>query len=152
MLELVPEFDDMEPASVYVEVDVALFKVRGNGFPDLDLRMPRFNRLPGRLSDALAVDLRQNEKQLQLAFGRVFVYAQDYAAHLLTVQDNPVSLRILSVDGIFDSLSGDDLLAFLATFVPLPELLLGTILERPLVVPDELLPVIGLQGKECNLW
>ena len=61
MLILVPEFDDMEPAAVHVEVDVALLEVWGDGFPHLDLRMLRFHRLPGGLANALAVDLRQNE-------------------------------------------------------------------------------------------
>ena len=39
----------------------------------------------------------------------------------------------------------------LATFVPHPELLLGSILERPLVVQDELLPVFGLQRKKYDI-
>ncbi|MCR5548325.1 MAG: hypothetical protein K6F25_06200 [Bacteroidales bacterium] len=80
--------------------------------------------------------------------GRVFVYAQDNAAHLLPVIYNPVSLGILLVNGILDGLAGDDLFALFATLVPHPKLLLGAILERPLVVLDELLLVIGLQGKE----
>ena len=115
----------MEAASVHVKVDVALLEVRGDCLPNLDLRRLRFHRLPGGLANALAVDLRQNEKQLQLAVGRLFVYSQDNAAHLLPVEYDPVSLGILPVDGIFDGLTGDDLIAFLATLIPRPELLLG---------------------------
>jgi hypothetical protein len=39
VLVLVPEFDDMEPASVHVKVDVALLETRGDCLPDLDLPM-----------------------------------------------------------------------------------------------------------------
>lgn len=37
-----------------------------------------------------------------------------------------------------------------ATLVPHPELLLSAVLERPLVVQDELLAVFGLQGNEYD--
>ena len=82
--------------------------------------------------------------------GRLLIDTQDYTAYLLAIQDNTVCFGIFPIDGILDGLSGDDLFPLLATFVPHPELLLGSILERPLVVQDELLPVFGLQGKEYD--
>ena len=92
MMELVPKLDDVEAAAVHVEVDVTFLEVGCDGLPNLDLRMHRFNRPPGCLADALAMDLGQHEKQFQFTPGRFFVYTQDYAAHLLAVQDNAVSL------------------------------------------------------------
>lgn len=55
---LVPELDDLEAAAVHVEMDVAFFEVRGDGFPDFNLRMKRFHGLPSGLADALTVALR----------------------------------------------------------------------------------------------
>ena len=113
--------------------------------------MLRFHRLPGGLANAIAVDLRQHEKQLQLALGRVFVYTKDNTSHFLTVKNDPIGLSILPVNGILDGLARDDLFTLLATLVPHPKLLLGSVLERPLVVQDELLPVFGLQRKKYDI-
>ena len=66
VLMLVPERDDMEAAAVHVEVDVALLEIRGDGFPDADLRMQRFNGLPSGLADAFAMALRKDEQQFKL--------------------------------------------------------------------------------------
>jgi hypothetical protein len=70
---------------------------------------------------------------------------------LLSFKDNPICLGILPVNGFLDGLAGDDLLPLLATLVPHTELQLGSILEGPLVVQNELLPVFGLQGKEYDI-
>jgi hypothetical protein len=58
---------------------------------------------------------------------------------------------MLPVDGILDGLAGNDIFAFLATLIPHPELLLGAIFERPLVIQNELIPVFGLQGDENDV-
>ena len=68
----------------------------------------------------------------------------------MSVQDDPVGLGRLSVDGMLDRRAGDDFLTFLATVIPHPELLLGAVLERPLVVQDELFPILGLQGNQLD--
>ncbi|MBR3064019.1 MAG: hypothetical protein IKG90_00015 [Bacteroidales bacterium] len=60
-----------------------------------------------------------------------------------------MDVAFLEVRG--DGLARDDLFTLLATLVPHHKLLLGSVLERPLVVQDELLPVFWLQGKECDL-
>ena len=52
------EFHDMESAAIDVKVNVPLFEVRRNGFPNLDLRMKFFYRAPGSVSDAFAVSFR----------------------------------------------------------------------------------------------
>ena len=150
MMMLVPELDDMEAATVHVEVDIALLEIRGDGFPDEDLRMQCFNGLPSSLADAFAVAIRKDEQQFEIALCCLFVNLKHNAADLLLVQDNPVGFGVLSIDGILDSFSGDYLFPFLTTIIQHPELLLGAILERPLVVQDELLPVFGLQRNEYD--
>ena len=112
--------------------------------------MHRFDGLPRRLADAFAMALRKDEQQFKLAFRRFLVDLKHNATNRLSVQDDPVGLGILAIDGILDSFAGNHIIAFLATIIPHPELLLGTVLERPLIVQDELLPVLGMQGNEYD--
>ena len=51
---LVPELDDLEAAAVHVEVDVAFFEVRGDGFPDFNLRVKRREKAIGLKNSTIA--------------------------------------------------------------------------------------------------
>ena len=74
VLMLVPELDNMEAAAVHIEVNIALFEVRGDGLPDADLRMHCFHSLPRGLADTFAVTVREDEQklQMQVTYGRFY--------------------------------------------------------------------------------
>ena len=55
---------DMESASVDIKMDVALFKIRRDRFPDLDLRMHLLYLAPRRIADTPAVNMRRNKQRL----------------------------------------------------------------------------------------
>ena len=58
VLVFVPKLDDVEAASVHIEVDVTLLEVRRDGLPDTDFGMHSLHSLPSHLSDALAMAFR----------------------------------------------------------------------------------------------
>lgn len=53
----VPEFDDVETATVNIEMDVALLEIGGDAFPDFDFGVHRLYGFPCCLANALAVDI-----------------------------------------------------------------------------------------------
>ena len=57
----VEEFYDMEAAAVDVKVDVAFFKVRSYGLPDIDDRIHSFNFKSGSITNSFAVSFRGNK-------------------------------------------------------------------------------------------
>ena len=61
----VEKLDDVKAAAVDVKMDIALLKIRCDGFPYLDLRKHPLNFAPCGVADTLAVNARRNEKQLQ---------------------------------------------------------------------------------------
>ena len=55
----VEEFHDVEPAAVHVKMDIPLFEIGRDCFPDLYFRMQALARLPCGIADTLAVDMRR---------------------------------------------------------------------------------------------
>lgn len=132
-------------------MNVPFFKIRCDGFPYMNLGMKILYSIPCCLSDSSAMALGQNEQKFQLTFSCLFVNRQHYAAHLLPIQENAVRLGILPINGILNSLSGNNLLAFFCSVIAHTKFYLGSISERPLIVLNELFPVIFLQWKEGNI-
>ena len=64
----VVKIHDVEAAPIHIEMDVPFLKIRRDGFPNLYLRVQPFDCTPGRISDAFAMFLRLNEKNLKLPF------------------------------------------------------------------------------------
>ena len=93
---------------------------------------------------------RKDEQQLNVAFRGVLVDLKHNTAHLLTVQNDPVGFGFLSVEGTLYRPARNYLFSFFTTLIPHPELLLGAILECPLIFQNELFPVFGLQGNEYD--
>lgn len=63
----VVKLHNMETAAVHIEVNVPLLKIRRDGLPDLHLRMQLFHLAPCRIPDSLAMNIRRNEENLQIA-------------------------------------------------------------------------------------
>ena len=61
----VEKLDNVEPAFVYIEMDVPCFKVGSAGLPDLRIRIETFNFLPGSCAGTLAVCCWRDKQQIQ---------------------------------------------------------------------------------------
>ena len=60
----VEKLDDMESAAVDIKVDIALFKIRRDGLPNLHLRIHPLDLAPCCVPDTLAVDMGRNKEQV----------------------------------------------------------------------------------------
>ena len=80
---------------------------------------------------------------------RLVVDQQHKPADDSAVLADPVGDTV--VDAVLDGLAGNDLAVLFKVVIPLPEFLQRTVLERALVVEDELLPVIVREKGECDL-
>ena len=58
------ELHNMKPAAIHIEMNIALFKIRRDRFPDLDLRMHLLYLAPRRIADTPAVNMRRNKQRL----------------------------------------------------------------------------------------
>ena len=130
------EFDYMKAAAVDIEMDVANFKIRRDGLPNLDFGVELFYFTPRSISDALAVYLRRNEKQLQIA--RV-------PSTLITTPVLHYPVCFAAVNGMFNSFAGYDLAVIFKMIVAAPEFFKRTVIECLLIIVYELLPIIRSQ-------
>ncbi len=145
----VEEFYDMEAAFVDIEMDISGLEVGSTGLPDLRTRIEAFSFLPGSRADALAVCLRCDKQQLQMVMLRLFIYRQYQSPDNLAIFPDTTSNTI--IDTVFYCLSGNDLTILFKLVVPFPESLHCSILERQLIVEDELFPVILSKPGKSNL-
>lgn len=86
---------DMKAASVYIKMDIPLFKIRCNGLSYFDLGVHFFYRIPCGIADTFAVNARRNKQDLQLTVDTV--YSDDNPADGLSVLDDAVGIA-LSID------------------------------------------------------
>ena len=77
---------DVETAAVDIEVDVALIEIGCVGFPDRHFGVQLFDKAPGGITDALAVNLGVDKQQLQ--FAAPAFHADNGTADLLPVEEN----------------------------------------------------------------
>ena len=82
---------------------------------------------------------------------RFFVDFQNNTSNPSAIQNNAVGLAIGRVDTTLDGFARDDLTVKIQVVVALAEFLDRTILERPLIVKDELLAIICCEGNKSNL-
>ena len=170
---LVPKLHDMKTATIDIEMYVALLEIRGDGLPNLVFWMYLLDGFPCRLAYALAVNVRVHEKQFQISFPGFLVNAKDKAAYYFSIQDNPEGFCFLTIDRPLDGATRNHLVTLITTLVTHPELTYGRIpvrlgivqaslallsllchfllramLERTLIVRNELLSVVFLKGNE----
>lgn len=139
-------FHDVEAAPVDIEVDVSLLEIGCMGFPDRHFRVQLFDKTPGGITDALAVNLGVDKQQLQ--FATLAFHTDNGTANFLPVEENAVGFGVFAINGGLDGGTGNDFTVLFKMIVTETELLGGSVLERPLVVEDELLAVVGLQPRE----
>ena len=68
-----PEFIDLKAALVHVKMDVALFKIRCAGFPDLGFGVECFHRLPRAVADAPAMCFGGHEQNFKVIVLRLLI-------------------------------------------------------------------------------
>ena len=148
---LAPKMIDLKTALVYVEMDVALFKIRRADLPNHGVGMQSLNRLPSAVTDAFGVFLGSNKQNLKLVMMCFFVDLQNYATDLLPVHNDAVGFAIGRVDATLDGFARDDLSFKIKVIVSVAELLDRAVLERPLIIKNELLTVVCCEGSKSNL-
>ena len=94
----------MEPAAIHIEMNITLFKIGRAGLPDFHFRVQRFDCLPCRVTNPLAVNTGCHKETLQIPPGSF--HLDDYTADLFAVMDNPI--RSTSIYRRFNGLPGDD--------------------------------------------
>ena len=57
-----PKLIDLKAAFIYIEVNIAFFKIGCTGFPNLGFRVHFLHRLPSTITDAFAVFTGQNKE------------------------------------------------------------------------------------------
>lgn len=137
----VKELDDVEAATIDIEMNVALLEIGRMGLPNADFRMHPFHLAPSRITDATTVDVGRNEQQLQFAQSLFLVDFQHDSADFLPVTDDAISLGIWLVDGTFNGFTRDDFPIFLEMVVAHSELLGGTVSKSLLIIEDKLLSI-----------
>ena len=98
----VVELHDVKSAAVDVEVDVAFFKVRGEGFPFASIRMTCFDFVPDGLSDAFALTIDADEEQFQLIVSSFRVDFHDRSAGNGAIQKRGVCDCAGSIQRLID--------------------------------------------------
>ena len=126
-------------------MDIALFKIWRAGLPDLGFGVQSFHGKPSAIADAFAVFLRRNEKKLQLIVMCLFVDFQHHTANLSAFIQNPVCLAVGCINALLNGCAGNDLSILLKMIVTQPEFFHCAILERRLIIKDELLAVARFQ-------
>ena len=112
MLILVPELNNMETQTVYVEVNVPLLEIRGHRFPHSDFWMHGFYGFPCCLTYALAVCLWMNEQDFQFASSILLVNLKNQTPNHIAITDNAIGFGLIIIDATLNGLSRNDLFAF----------------------------------------
>ena len=137
----VEELDDVEAATIDIEMNVALLEIGRMGLPDANFGMHPFHLAPSGKTDATTVDVGRYEQQLQFAQSPFLVDSQHDSADFLPVADDAIGLGIWLVDGTLNGFARDDFPIFLEMVVAHSELLGGTVSKSLLIIEDELLSV-----------
>ena len=95
----VEEFNDMKAAAVDIKVDIALFKIRRDGLPNLYLRIHLLDLAPCGIADTLAVDMRRYKEQIEITF--IAVDAYNCPADDFSITENTVCFTFF--DGFLSS-------------------------------------------------
>ena len=92
----VVEFNDVKPAAVYVEMDIALLEIRRNSFPDLYFGVQLLDFTPRGIAYALTVYLRRHKQYFKIAAFAVCRYYN--SSDFFSVMDYAICLA--AVDGM----------------------------------------------------
>ena len=138
---LTKKLDNMESATVDIEMNVTLFKIWGHRFPHTNLWVHTFHLTPGCISDSTAMDMGRYEQKFQLSTECIFIDANHYATYDLTIFGNAVSLSIWGINSLFNGVTGDDLAILFKVVITQSELFCGSIFKSLLIVEDKLVAV-----------
>ena len=139
------KLNGVKTAFVDIKMNIALFKIWRAGRPDLGFGVQSFHGKPSAIADAFAVFLRRNEKKFQLVVMCLFVDFQHHTANLSAIIQNSICLAVGCINALLNRRTGNDFAVLLKMIVPQPELFHRTILERLLIIKNELLTVIRFQ-------
>lgn len=89
----VKKFYNAKSAAVNVKMNVALFKIRRDRFPDFNLGMKLFDLTPSCIADAFAVDFRRYKKQIKIAVPAFD--SDDYASNLFLAAYNALRRTVI---------------------------------------------------------
>lgn len=87
----IEEFHYVEAASIHIKMNISLFKIRGNGFPNFCVRVQLFNFFPNSLSHTTtlrSIFYIEEIKMIALCF---FVNYNDSSTNHLTIHNRFVS-------------------------------------------------------------
>ena len=89
---LAPKLVDLETAFVYIEMDIALLKIRCTGLPDNRFGVECFYCLPCTIADALTVFFGQSKKNFQFIMMRVFIDFQNHTANIFAIHNDTIQI------------------------------------------------------------
>ena len=104
MMVFVPELNDVEAQTVYIEMNVALLEIGSDGFPYAYFGVHCFYGLPCCLADALAMCLGIDKEDFQFALRMLLLNLKNQTAHHISVTDDAVSLCLFPIHTAFDGL------------------------------------------------
>ncbi len=136
----VVELNDMKSAAIDIEMDIALFEIRRDRFPDLYFGVQLLYRAPCGVSNAFAVYFRRDIQYFKIT---VFAVCRYYnSSDFFAFKDYPI--RFAAVYLVLYRFAGNDLIIFFIMVIAQSEFLKRAVIESLLIVEYELLAVIRL--------
>lgn len=133
----VKKLHDVEAATINIEMDIALLKIRCDRFPHFHFRMQFFDSTPSGISDAFAMDSRRNKKKIKVAFFTVnFDY---YPADFSPVHYYAVGFA--AVNGLPNRIPRNDLSILLEVVISNTKLFQCAIIKGFLIIRNKLFSI-----------
>ena len=136
-----PKLINLKTAFVHIKVYVSFFKIRRASLPNHRFRMECLHRQPCSVADAFAVRFWGDKQEIEIA--SLALYLDYDTADRLPVLHDPIGLA--TINGLFNGLSGDDFALFLEVVVAATEFLQCAVIERLLIIQNELVSVVRSQ-------
>ena len=87
------EFHYVKTAAIHVKMNISLFKIRGNGFPNPCFRIQLFKLFPNKLSYTSSLYPMFNIDKIKMIALSLFINHNDCTADHFTVRNNFVGSR-----------------------------------------------------------
>ncbi len=132
-------------------MDIALFKIRRAGLPDLGLGVKCLNSKPSGIADAAAVLARRGEKDLKIVVTCPFVDLKYQSADLFALANYAVCFVFGVIKATLNGGARNYLAVILKVVVSHSEFLERTEFERLLIVENELLAIVCQNGRKRDI-